>query len=142
MVTLEVMVEKMPKLRLPGLVLDKMKNHGLDYPVGNQEKQLLRFIKESWKKEEIIQTIRERINNKESLRFGDEMRRQFESKSPVEVDTSKYHDFMIEEEERRPIGFRQKSTLQNPHNSYSLDTSNENIKRTKIQKFDALFSDI
>jgi len=43
--------------------------------------------------------------------------------------------------ERKPIGFKQKSTLQKPHNRYTMDTSIENIRQTKLERFDALFND-
>ena len=61
------------------------------------------------------------------------------SKVITEVDTTRYHDFLLKE--RKQIGFKQNITLTEPTNSYTMDTSTNNIKKTKLEEFDRIFND-
>ena len=61
------------------------------------------------------------------------------SKVITEVDTTRYHDFLLKE--RKQIGFKQNITLTEPTNSYTMNTSTNNIKKTKLEEFDRIFND-
>ena len=133
----KVLKKYMPQVRM----LDSIIQYLNDFdriPTSKQIGTLQRLWNTSSGKKQYIKDMGQQETLEWSKKMTNKLMSSSQSKHVHEVDTSKYHDFLIGE--RPQIGFKQKSTLQKPHNRYTMDTSIENVKRTRLEEFDRIFN--
>ena len=110
-------------------------------PTSNQSTTLQRL----WNTSSGKKKWEEYVTQQETLDLSRQMTNKFKSQSQskhvnhVPAEIRRYGDGG--EIERKPIGFKTKSTLTESYNRYTMDTSIENIKKTKLERFDALFNE-
>ena len=133
------MSQHMPKLNIVKDLFHKMSSGEIETLTEGQSKTIQKLYEGSYSKKSMSAEIERRLEQNETLQISRQMTRKFEStrtipSSPAEI--VKYNE--TGEIERTPIGFK---TPKPAENRYHMDTSAENIKRTKLERFDALFND-
>ena len=131
---LRVLNKYMSSMKMVGTCTQYLKEHGRA-PTQKQAETLQTFWNRSQGKKQYEKDL-------ELDSYTSAMNAKFKQSLPEETFKSR----LIEEIEHRvPIGFRApskvESTLKPYHNSYTMDTSNEAIKKSRLEKFDALFND-
>jgi len=147
MALLEALTIVHQKLTLPADELKKMKSNPEYRMSDNKIKGINKIYSESWYRKKIDTEVKRILNKQDVDEYTKAMNDKFKQSQPinvtVNVDTSKYEDFLVNDEptkEPLPIGFKQKSTLTPPANRYTMD----NVKKqpTNAERFEALFKDI
>lgn len=138
LIMLEVMNEYMPQLKMVKDLLDKTKKGEMTSLTDKQKSTLQRLFNQSYSKSKMEIEYARRLEQNETLQVSRQMTRKFESTRTINASPAEILRYNSEGEvERTPIGFKQKQT----QSRYHLDVSTENIKRTKLERFDALFND-
>ena len=135
------------KLKLPKDELQKMKSNPEYQLSENKIQGIKKIYNDSWYRNKIDNEWNRIIDKRDTDEYTKAMNAKFKEQQSqpinvtVNVDTSKYHDFLVNDEptkETSTIGFKTKSTLTKPHNRYKLDTSPE----ARAKRFDEIFGDI
>ena len=121
-------------------LLHQMETGKSQGPSPRQKDVINKIYERSWYKSEIDEYFKmNQTTSPEKEEMIEKLSEVTSSKVITEVDTTQYHDFLLKE--RKQIGFKQNITLTKPTNSYTMDTSINNIKKTKLQEFDRIFND-
>jgi len=91
----------------------------------DQKRALYKIYLDSWYKKKIDRELFEAQERQETMSYTKQMNDKFAQTYDIQP----------------VIGFHQKSTLTTPHNRYTVDVSNDAIKKSRLEKFDAIFGD-
>lgn len=134
---LVILNKYMSSMRMVGTCRQYLQEYGR-VPTRKQAETLQTFWNRSQGRKQYLKDLEQQ----ESLDLSQQMARKFQSSRHVKhvpAEVRRYDN--NGEVERTPIGFKQKVNLESPTNRYTLDTSIENIKKTRLERFDALFND-
>ena len=134
---LEAIQHKHKNVGIINDLLHQMKTGKSQGPSPKQKAVVTKIYEESWYKDDI-----DRYFNTNKSPVKEEIIAKINHKTyinniPAEVITYKDGGVI----ERNPIGFKINAISTPPTNRYTMDTSIENIKQSKLEKFDALFND-
>jgi hypothetical protein len=133
---LKVLNKYHSKMNMVGDLLSKLENGMINDLTPNQTEAIEKLYAESWSKDKIDSDLKQIQSQPKQ-----EQEQVVEKKTTSLLST--FDSPLLDEIERRvPIGFKPPKQLHQPIGNYKMDTSDENIRMTKLQRFDALFEEI